>query len=130
MLGVLDFPRAPIRTDQIGCNVEAVEPLEEQESQVSGTTLFHCAHQKQPGRFRVPCLVRGDPAMEQFLALALALGLRTTGTFDVRTRAAVAAFEERDARPDTDGFFVASGEIAIESGEEQFLDARLSLGIR
>ena len=75
---------------------------------------------------------KGDrsPAMQQFFALALPLCLRTARALDVRASTAMPPLEEGDARPDVDGFFVAPGEIAIQPGEQEFLDAPFPVGIR
>ena len=61
--------------------------------------------------------------------LALPLRLRATRPLDVGAGAAMPALQKRHARPDGDRLFVLSGEIMIESREEQLLDTRLSLGI-
>ena len=68
--------------------------------------------------------------MQQLLALTLAFGLCAARPLDVRASPSVPTFEEGDACPDVDGFFVASGEITIEACKEEFLDARLSVGVR
>ena len=118
-----------MRTNQIRGDVKTVQPLEERQRHVRGPALFHRAYEKHARAIRIARLVRRHTSMQQLLALTLPLSLCAPGAFDVRAGAPVPAFEERDSGPDVDGFFVASREIAIETGEEQFLDARLSLGI-
>ena len=65
--------------------------------------------------------------MDQLFRLALLLGERTAGAFDVRARLAVRAIEEQDPRPDVDGELVPARKVMIEPDEQQFLDSRVAI---
>ena len=67
--------------------------------------------------------------MQQLVALALLLGQRVARALDIGTRAPVAAFEKRDPRPDVDRLFVVTAEILIETRQQEFLDARGTIGL-
>ena len=65
--------------------------------------------------------------MDQLFRLALLLGERTAGAFDVRARLAVRAIEEQDPGPDVDGELVPARKVMIEPDEQQFLDSRVAI---
>ena len=67
--------------------------------------------------------------MKDGLGLALQLGLRAARALDIGARAIVVAIEKQHARPEVDGLFVLTGEVLVEPGEEQLLDAGVTLGV-
>ena len=78
----------------------------------------------------VAAIERGHAAMEQLFGLALAFGLGTPCTFDVRACPRMPPIEKEHSGPDVDGPVVVPAEVVIETLEEQPLDARLALRSR
>lgn len=66
--------------------------------------------------------------MQELFGFALAFRYRGAGAVDVRAGAIVVALEKHNARPDVDGLFVFSGEIVVETGNEELFDASRALG--
>ena len=85
--------------------------------------MRHGVGEELPGLGHVARVECRPGRRDQFVRRALPFGQCAAGPFDVGAGTAVAAFEERHARPDVDGFFVAAGEILIEARQEQLLDA-------
>jgi glutamate formiminotransferase / 5-formyltetrahydrofolate cyclo-ligase len=68
--------------------------------------------------------------VQQFFRFTLSLGERASGAIDVRTGAGMIPVEEQRSGPDVDRLIVLSGEIVIETGEEELLDLRLTIRFR
>jgi hypothetical protein len=68
--------------------------------------------------------------VNQFLAFALPLGDRTSRPLDVGPCSRVTAVDEQRAGPDVDGKLVLSGEIMIESAQQQFFEACFAIVLR
>ena len=73
---------------------------------------------------------RRDAVLQQLLRLALPLGERAAGPFDVGAGARVASIEKQRPRPDVDGCLVLRGEIVIETDEKQLLDLGITIRLR
>ena len=93
-------------------------------------STFDGAFEQAPGSRDVAAIERRHTAFEELLRLALPLGQRGTGPFDVRTRARMMPVEEQRARPDVDRLIVAPGEVLIEPVEQQLLDLGIPIRLR
>ena len=76
----------------------------------------------------VSAIERLQPFVDQRLGLALPLGLRAARALDVGASAIVMAVEEQDPRPEIDRRVELAGEVVIEAGDQQLLDARVAPG--
>ena len=105
----------------------ALQPLEKQLRRVAVSTAIDRARQQRARRGQVPGVVGGDAFVHEGLELALPLRHEAAGSIDVGLGPAVAPVEERHAGPDVDRLLVASGEILVETGEEQLLDPAFAI---
>ena len=101
--------------------------LKEHECRVARAGSFDGLGQEVSRSLEVTRVIRRNPSMQEFLALALPLRQCTSGAIDIRASPAMLAFEEGDTRPYIDGLFVMTSEVLIEPGEQQLLDARLTI---
>jgi hypothetical protein len=90
-----------------------------------GCALIERIAQQRPGVLHVAAMKGVEPLMDQRFGLALLLGLRAPGALDVGPGSVMMPVEEQDARPQIDGRFEVAGEVLIEAGDEQVLDARV-----
>ena len=77
---------------------------------------------------QVAGVIGGHTLVNQGFDLALAFRDEAARAIDIGLGAGVAAVEKRDPGPDVDGVIEAAGEILVEAGEQQLLDAALALG--
>ena len=81
-------------------------------------------------RAGVAAVERRTAGVQQLVALALPLGDRAAGPLDVGAGPGVAAIDEQHARPDVDRELVLLGEIMVEPGEQELLDAGVAIALR
>ena len=104
-----------------------MEALEKQMCRIRVPAPVHGFRQQRACRGKVTGVVRGHAFLHERLDLALPLGHEPPCAIDIGLGPAVAPIEERDPRPDVDRLLEASGEILIEAGEEQLLDAAFAI---
>ena len=85
---------------------------------------------QRTGFTRVAAIEREKAAVQQFVPMALALGDRAAGAFDVGPGTGMAAIDEQDACPDVDRLLVLVGEVVRQAGEQELFDARIAVTIR
>ncbi len=73
-------------------------------------------------------MIRRDSLVDEGLHFALPFGDEAARPIDIGLGAGVAAVEKRDAGPDVDRLIEAAGEILVEAGEQQLLDAAFAIG--
>jgi hypothetical protein len=78
------------------------------------------------GRLVHPAETRPRPCGRAF-SFALAFRNCAPRTLDVRARTRVPAIDEQSPRPDVDGEFVLSGEVIVETAEQQFFQTRFPI---
>ena len=74
-------------------------------------------------------LKRGRPRVNELFGLALALRNGAPRTLDVGACARVPAIDEQRPRPDVDGELVLSGEVIVETAEQQFFQTRFPIAL-
>ncbi len=79
-------------------------------------------------RVDLPSLECLHAVVQQLLRLALLLGQRASGAFDVCPRPRVLPIEEERARPDIDRLCVVRCEVVVEAAEQQAFDLGVALG--
>ena len=79
---------------------------------------------------RVAAIEREETAVEQLVPMALALGDRAAGAFDVSAGTGMTAVDEQHARPDVDRLIVLVGEVVRQAGEQELFDVRIAVTIR
>src|SRR4029078_4612458 len=82
--------------------------------------------QQPAGILGIAAAEGGGAALQQLFPFTMPFGDGAAGAVAIRTGACVAAIEEQDARPDTDGELVLTVEIMVEAREKQLLDPRLA----
>jgi hypothetical protein len=85
--------------------------------------------EQAPRPIDVAVVERLQALMHEGFRLALPFGLSAAGAVDIGAGAVVGAVEEQDAGPDVHRVVHASGEVLVESRDEQLFDAPLAFGV-
>ena len=85
--------------------------------------------QQATGTIDVAVVERLQALVHQRFGFSLPLRQRAARPVDVGPRPIVGAIEEQHARPDVHRVFEPPGEVLVEAGDEQLLDAGVAFGV-
>jgi hypothetical protein len=108
-----------------GRDVEPFDAIEDAERQVLRGAAIQRVAEERSGVFDVALVEGHQPFVDERLGLPLPLGLCAPGAFDVGPGPIVMPVEEQHTGPDVDGRFEVAGEVLIQAGNEELLDARV-----
>lgn len=92
--------------------------------------MVHGRRDERPGLAGVAAIECEEPAVQQLVTMALALGDGAAGPLDVRPGSSMAAVDEQHAGPDVDRLVVLIGEVVRQAGEQELFDAGIAVTIR
>ncbi len=120
--------RAPVRVGRAG----TFDPIELQVRSAAARSSSPAAQPTaRAARARLLDVAAGKHLgrrVEDLVGAALPLGQRRPRAADVGARPGMRAIEKQHARPDMNGVVVIAGEVALETFDEQRLDAAVAVG--